>query len=212
MRRRTEILNAAELVATEEGWDELTVVSVARRARLSRALVYLNFSHRDDLLLGIRDRAIETLCRQMADAAATDSTGQAKLQAVMRAAEEFADTQRVYFESLLRTEILSLERGPKSTGDFLGSKGEPCRRVLARVIAIGLGDGSIRRDVGEPKVVAAILWRFVYGLLQLGAGKDAASNGRLRPLHSLFGQAVAMIGYSVTGSRASRPDTLVTTA
>jgi len=36
-RRRAEILDAAEAVAASEGWDDMTMDQVARRARLSRA-------------------------------------------------------------------------------------------------------------------------------------------------------------------------------
>jgi len=42
-RRREEILDAAELVFSEKGFDAATMDQVARKARVSRALVYVYF-------------------------------------------------------------------------------------------------------------------------------------------------------------------------
>ena len=197
MRRRTEVLNAAEVIAGADGWDALTIVKVARRARLSRALVYLYFRDKGDLLLGIRDRAIEMLARQMAEAAAQEATGILQLQAVVRASAAFVESHGIHFDALLRSEILSLERASRGSGDFLGSKGEPCRRVLAKVIAAGVIDGSIGAGVGDPRVAAAVLWRFIYGLLQLGSGRTSPVARKSTALRPLLGQALELIRNSV---------------
>ena len=49
-RRSDEIVAAAEELYRELGWDAVTMDGVARRARLSRALVYVYF--KDNILLG----------------------------------------------------------------------------------------------------------------------------------------------------------------
>ncbi|MBS0373703.1 MAG: TetR/AcrR family transcriptional regulator [Proteobacteria bacterium] len=202
MRRRTEILNAAEHIATARGWDALTVVSVARHARLSRALVYLYFRTKGDLLLGIRDRAVELLARQMSAAAAGEPNGCAQLRAVIGASARFAEAQGVHFESLVRGEILSLERGGRSGGDFLGSKSEPCRRVIARAIANGVVDGSLQGVTGDPKMIAAVLWRFTYGVLQLGAGRGSSPRRAATSPGPLLEPAIELIVNAVACGRA----------
>ena len=60
-RRRAEILDAAEALYAKEGWDAVTVDQVARGARLSRALVYVYFKDKQDMLFGIGERAMSTL-------------------------------------------------------------------------------------------------------------------------------------------------------
>jgi AcrR family transcriptional regulator len=52
-RRRAEILDAAELLYANKGWDAVTVEQVARSARLSRPLVYVYFRDKEDLLFAI---------------------------------------------------------------------------------------------------------------------------------------------------------------
>ena len=199
MRRRTEILNAAEAVVHEEGWDALTVVRVARRARLSRALVYVYFRHRNDLLLGIRERAMEFLGREMVLASSLGASGIERLGSVLEAVARFSYAEPIYFETLLRTEILSLEGASRGSGDFLGSRAEPCRRVLARVIATGQRDGSIDLGGADAGLIAGILWRFVYGLLQLAAGRRKRS-GTAAVLDASVEQALALIRRALAGA------------
>ena len=49
-RRRAEILDASEAVAGVVGWDNMTMDQVARKARLSRALLYVYFNDKSDLM------------------------------------------------------------------------------------------------------------------------------------------------------------------
>src|SRR5260370_11118497 len=69
-RRRAEILDAAESVTAQLGWDAMTMDQVARKARLSRALVYVYFKDKTDLMFGIGERALVTLRRYFAAACA----------------------------------------------------------------------------------------------------------------------------------------------
>ena len=57
-RRRTEIVDAAERLYAEVGWDEVTMDNVAKRARLSRALIYVYFHDKSDLLHAIAERSL----------------------------------------------------------------------------------------------------------------------------------------------------------
>src|SRR5512137_1659590 len=60
-RRRSEIVDAAEALYAEMGWDAITMDQVARRARLSRALLYVYFRDKADLHLALVERALDAL-------------------------------------------------------------------------------------------------------------------------------------------------------
>src|SRR2546429_4326738 len=47
-RRRADILDAAEAVGASVGWEALTMDQVARKARLSRALLYVYFKDKPE--------------------------------------------------------------------------------------------------------------------------------------------------------------------
>jgi AcrR family transcriptional regulator len=200
MRRRTSILDAAEALAAASGWDAVTVVQVARRARLSRALVYVYFKDKTQLLKGIRDRAFEMLGRHLAGAAAREDRGLAQVEAIVRASAAFAAASPTHFEALIRCEALALEQRTRSAGDFLGSKAEPCRRALTKAIAAGAGDGSIRPDLGDPRLVATVLWRSTFGVLQLAATGSRSPAQAPRMLDPSVAQALDLIVRSLRSS------------
>src|SRR5512138_562246 len=84
-RRRNEIIDAAEALYREVGWDAVTMDAVARRARLSRALVYVYFKDKTDLHFAIAIRALEMLRQRFTEATARARTGMDKVEACGRA-------------------------------------------------------------------------------------------------------------------------------
>ncbi len=97
-RRRAEILDAAEALYIEKGWDGLAVERVARNARLSRALVYVYFRDKEDLLFGIGERAMKLLRDRFVAASATRRTGMDQIEAIGRAYVGYAHEFPHYFD------------------------------------------------------------------------------------------------------------------
>ena len=63
-RRRNDILDAAEHVFFEKGLKSATMDEVAEEAELSKGTLYLYFKSKEDLYLGITERAL-TVLKQM---------------------------------------------------------------------------------------------------------------------------------------------------
>ena len=96
-RRRAEILDAAEAVCAEVGWDAMTMDQVARKARLSRALLYVYFKDKQDLLFGICERALVTLDAALREAVARHKRGLDQLAGDRpRVRRVFAGISRVF--------------------------------------------------------------------------------------------------------------------
>ena len=83
-RRRAEIVDAAEALYAETGWDAITMDQVARRARLSRALLYVYFNDKGDLHLALVERALEALCDRFEAAKQDHPSGIAEVEAIGR--------------------------------------------------------------------------------------------------------------------------------
>jgi AcrR family transcriptional regulator len=170
-RRRAEILDAAEAVAAAVGWDDMTMDQVARKARLSRALLYVYFKDKTDLLFGTCERALAVLTQRFADAVSRQKLGLDQLVAIGRAYIAFSQEFPVYFEVMARCELHSPEPQADTNEGAALSQGDQCRQLMVRVIEAGIADKSIRADVGNPKVVSTALWGFMHGVLQLAATK-----------------------------------------
>lgn len=170
-RRRAEILDATESVVAEVGWDAMTMDQVARKARLSRALLYVYFKDKQDLLFGTCERALTVLTQRFAEAAARQKRGLEQLNAIGRAYVAFSQEFPVYFEVMARCELLTPQPEPDTNESAVIVHGDACKRLMVDIIKAGVADGSIRPDVGDPNVVSNVLWGFMHGVLQLAATK-----------------------------------------
>jgi AcrR family transcriptional regulator len=171
-RRRSEILDAAESVAAEEGIDALTMDHVARRARISRALLYVYFKDKDDLHFGLCERALALLVARFEQAAARHGTGLEKIIAMGRAYVAFAAEFPVHFEALSRFQ--AHEVGDSSTAGNVAACfaiGERVHQLMFTAIETGQRDGSIAAGAGQPAAIAMTLWGFMHGIIQLVATK-----------------------------------------
>jgi TetR/AcrR family transcriptional regulator len=189
-RRRDEILDAAAAVAGQFGLDAITMDQVARQARLSRALLYVYFKDKNDLHLGLCERALELLLQRFVAETAKAPSGRDKLGAMGRAYIAFAQQFPVLFDALARFEASDGSAMPEG-GNFSGclAGGDRLHVVMTDAIKDGIADGSIRGDVGNADAVAIVLWGFMHGVIQLVASKGVLLAARGVTPELLFEQA-----------------------
>jgi TetR/AcrR family transcriptional regulator len=178
-RRRAEILDAAEALYVDKGWEGLTVDQVARSARLSRALVYVYFRDKEDLLFAIGERAMRLLRARFTAALATRQNGMDQIEAIGRAYVGYAHEFPHYFDFCSRFQS---HGGTSTTGANESAcqlMGDEVLGTVVQAIVNGMRDGSVRADIGDPRMFALSLWAFTHGIIQLAMVKagDLARHG-----------------------------------
>jgi AcrR family transcriptional regulator len=171
-RRRAQILDAAEALYAKKGWDALTVDQVARSARLSRALVYVYFRDKEELLFAIGERAMGVLRDRFIAAAAGHPLGMDQVEAIGRAYMAYAYEFPHYFDFCSRFQAHSVAVDPGSHEAACRVAGDGAIGTVVQAIQTGIRDGSIRADVGEPMLLAVALWAFTHGIIQLAMAKS----------------------------------------
>jgi AcrR family transcriptional regulator len=172
-QRRAEIVDAAEAVYADVGWGAATIDQVARRARLSRALVYVYFKDKQDLHFAIAERALEDLHRRFQDAVRAPKTGITKVEAIGRAYVEYSRQVPHYFDACSQFQAYQAGEGEAAdpNEEACLSASRQVHGVLVEAIRTGLEDGTIRRDLGDPLMTAIALWGFAHGIIQLATTK-----------------------------------------
>jgi AcrR family transcriptional regulator len=174
-RRRDEILDATAAVAAREGMAAFTMDQVARQARLSRALIYVYFKDKQDLLLGLADRANDRLQQRFAAINARKGTGLKRIQSMGRAYVAFAEEDPVYFEAMSCFAAHATEQGTPAGNELLCMQGgSRVHGEMIKALELGRTDGSIRKDVGNLMLVSFTLWAFMHGAIQLITTKSGA--------------------------------------
>jgi AcrR family transcriptional regulator len=188
-RRRAEILDAAEALYAKEGWDLVTVDQVARGARLSRALVYVYFKDKEEILFAIGERAMCLLRDRFKAAAARSALGVEKIEAIGRAYMAYAFEFPHYFDFCSKFNAQAGTPEPGSHDLACRAAGDEAIGVVVQAIECGIADGSIRPTVGDPIMLAVTLWSFTHGLAQLAMakGSDMARFGIAIPELSNYG-------------------------
>ena len=172
-RRRAEILDAAIGLYAQRGWESVTVEQVARSARLSRALVYVYFRDKEDVLFAIGERAMRTLRDRFVGARASAATGIAQVEAIGRAYVGYAHEFPHFFDFCSRFQSHSASADPSSNEGACQQAGAQVMAVLMEAIETGIADGTIRADVGSPVYLATSLWAFTHGTIQVAMAKGA---------------------------------------
>jgi len=172
-RRRSEILVAAETLYAKQGWDAVTMDQVARSARLSRALVYVYFRDKEDLLFAIGDRAMQLLKSRFEAAAAGPGTGLQHVEAIGRAYMGYALEFPHYFDVCSRFQSHAMGSEPSANEAACHLAGDQVMGTVVGVIEAGIRDGSLRADIGDPLMLAFTLWAFTHGITQLVMAKSA---------------------------------------
>jgi AcrR family transcriptional regulator len=200
-RRRAEILDATEAVAASEGWEDMTMDQVARRARLSRALLYVYFTDKTDLMFGVGERAMAILMQRFSDGAARHKSGIDQLEAIGRAYVAFSQEFPVYFGVLARCELRApVNPNPDGNEGECARKGDSLQRVMVSALESGMRDGSIRADAGQPAAAAIVLWGFLHGVIQLSASKANLLGHRGVSIRQVLDQAILMTCRSVAAT------------
>lgn len=180
-RRRQEILTTAERLYAERGWEAVTMDHIARTARLSRALLYVYFRDKDDVLLALSAQALTLLAQRFAAAAASHSEGIEKVTAIGRAYVAWALELPHMFDACARFQARPAQADePTASSDppanigVCEAAGEAVLAEVTAAVAHGIADGTIAREVGDPGLFAVTLWGLTHGVIQIALAKASA--------------------------------------
>jgi AcrR family transcriptional regulator len=192
-RRRAEMVDAAEALYAKVGWDAVTMDRVAKSARLSRALLYVYFRDKDDLLHALTERALIDLRERFVKAAAGHVKGIDQVQAIGLAYVRFQDEKPYWFDACSRFHANQAEGYPAE--DACAIAGDAVMAVIVGALHQGQADGTIRADIGDPMQVSVMLWAFVHGLIQIATNKSAEIAHRGVEVPRLMEGSFAMLRY-----------------
>src|SRR5215475_5170469 len=185
LRRRGELLDATESLYAKHGWESVTMDQVARTARLSRALVYVYFSDKDDLLFAVGERAMKLLYQRFAAALETPGSGRDKVEAIGRAYMGYALEFPHYFDFCSRFQSHEVSSTATPNEEACHQAGDAVMDLVVQAIQRGVEDGSISSELArEPRLLGVSLWAFTHGIVQISVAKagDLARQGVAAPV------------------------------
>jgi AcrR family transcriptional regulator len=164
---RNAILDAAEAVFAERGFERARIQDIALRARTAVGTVYNHFEHKEEVLRALLDERTEGLLAEIAAQPGDPSRFAPRLEVRLRRCLRFIDRHRGFF-------VVAMENG------LIGAPTTEGRRIARlnrwRAALVALAEEGVREGVLEP-IDAARVARFLGAVLRT-AFVDAVENGQ----------------------------------
>ncbi|GAA3657397.1 TetR/AcrR family transcriptional regulator [Microbacterium marinilacus] len=193
--RRTRILDAAEELVLEHGFDAMSVQQIAERAGIAKGAVYREFASKAQILDELLTRAMERMS--------------ARSRRLLHGEEHpalshaYRVAARVLLDDRLMTAAFTDDRGV--LGSYLDTVVDDRYRVRHRAVASwisALADtGAFRREV-DVEALALVLSSTTLGMLQAAERLGPVPPARLRAAIETMGELVASLE---TGEGRSAP-------
>ncbi|WP_166263202.1 TetR/AcrR family transcriptional regulator [Marinobacter caseinilyticus] len=198
LARHAAILDAAEQVFSEKGYERTSMDDIARTANLSRALLYVYFKDKSAIQRGIMLRAGESLRQRFAEACSTATTGLGKVSAIGQAYYSFYQEQPDYFAALTQAATAMQDADDVQAEQMSCCEGKTME-LMVQAIRDGLDDGSLCRErIHDPLQTALYLRGALHGVVML-CQQEMAEPGPLAnyPSQSLIEHTMVMLMSSI---------------
>ncbi|GBO83775.1 MULTISPECIES: TetR/AcrR family transcriptional regulator [Marinobacter] len=195
--RYDTILDAAELVFSEKGYERTSMDDIARTASLSRALLYVYFKDKAAIQRGIMLRAGHSLFRRFEEARQTADNGLAQIRAMGESYYRFYLEEPDYFSALTKASTAMAEADESQAEEMLCSKSD-LMELMVGAIELGLQDGTMNRDrITDPVQTALYLRGALHGVILLCQSEMGEGNPEF-PAEQLIRHTMDMLTSSIS--------------
>ena len=173
-QRETRIVDIAQEVFFKNGFDNTTIIEIAKAAGYSKRAIYLYFKDKEEIFLAVVLRGL-TLLNEMLEKAYKDpGEDRNGLQAMGTAYYNFSLEHPEFLQLIMIYEsdtcIYYKERKPDFTGQFFKEecqkKTDAMAETITRAIQRELDAGTIKTTL-TPTQLMLILWGQVVGVMQI---------------------------------------------
>lgn len=195
--RYDTILDAAELVFSEKGYERTSMDDIARTASLSRALLYVYFKDKAAIQRGIMLRAGHSLFRRFEEARQTADNGLAQIRAMGESYYRFYLEEPDYFSALTKASTAMAEADESQAEEMLCSKSD-LMELMVGAIELGLQDSTMNRDrITDPVQTALYLRGALHGVILLCQSEMGEGNPEF-PAEQLIRHTMDMLTSSIS--------------
>lgn len=137
---RARLLDAAEQVLAESGYDGASVTDIVTRAALTKGAFYWNFASKQDLFYALIEERLDRRVRGLVETLASDETPLSLSEALIA----IVDEQRPLF--MLTREFWSLAVRDPELGERYVERQRSLRAAIAAALAARVGVGGTEAD------------------------------------------------------------------
>ena len=197
--RRERILDAAEDVFFNKGYERCSMDDIARTAELSRALLYVYFKDKAAMLQAIVLRSACRLRDRFAAAVQDEQQGIDQIANIARAYYDFSQQDTHYFDVLTQSSTFVHLTDDEEHRQALHACGTDIMQLMVDALEAGLADGSISPErVSDPLQTAYFLRGALHGVIMEVRHAERRTL-ELPEAERLISYTIDMLGHSMRG-------------
>lgn len=179
-RRRTLILNVAEQVISEVGFESATMNQIAERAEVGKGTLYLHFDSKTSIYLAICERGSRLLNEKMATVLAKDLTGLEMVEMLGNMYLRFIKDNPQYFYAFSYYEGVMADQKVRTSeiSEQCEQNAKNGMTYIVRSLQIGMQDGSID-DSYDPMQLGVMIWGASRGIVNMAFLKEQGHHFKL---------------------------------
>ncbi len=163
-QREEDILTLSRNILLQEGYRDLTIDRLASDLGVSKGTVYNHFANKDDIVMALATRALQTRLALFATASTFAVPTRHRLMAIGAAAEHFCDNFQEHFQ--IELWIRNHHIWERSSGNFQ-SVIRQCEQSTMGLVAGIIGAAVERKELGvaevSPEEIVFGFWALVHG-------------------------------------------------
>lgn len=174
LTREGYIIDAAEQVISEKGFDAATMDEIAERAEVGKGTLYLHFNSKIAIYLAICARGGKILNLEMSKVLSRDISGLEMVEEMGHTYLRFIQNNPKYYRA-----FNFFENGLSENKLVDSHLVDECEKVgieamtyVVRALQIGMQDGTIK-DRFDPKELGIIFWGASRGIIQVAYMKES---------------------------------------
>lgn len=188
--RELEIINAAEKVFFDKGYDGASMDEIAAEAQFTKRTVYQYFKNKEDLYFAVALKWFKRLFGYFEEALAKGANGYEKFRLSGLAYYRFSKDFPSAFRLLNYCNLIKNNKDSSSNFQEMMSIGNKMFQIFAATIEEGKKDGSVRADL-DPKLGAYSVVYLSIGFLNIITEKGE----NIQKYHRI--EKDALIGYGL---------------
>jgi AcrR family transcriptional regulator len=195
--RRESIVDAAEQVFFSKGYDRCSMEEIARKAELSRALIYVYFKDKAAIMRAIVLRAVENLRQRFASAVSRHERGIEQIAAIGMSYYRFSQEEPAYFDVLTQAGTFPHLLDADESSEALQHCSEAAMQLMVDALQRGVADGSLcAQRVSDPRLTAYFLRGAVHGVIMEARNPDQHPQG-IPPSDELIAYTLQMLSHAM---------------
>ena len=146
-QRRNGLINSAEKLFFERGYDNVTMDEIADEAEVNKALLYYYFKNKEALFFAVDLRGVKILHEMYVKCSNLDVDGYTKIKSMIQSLFEFSKDYPNYFRIYRYAGTERFQMSDNEDAKELVDLTTGIWRIMVEAILQGMKDGTIRKDV-----------------------------------------------------------------